>query len=80
MTDQQKRTRAVNDIGLGMAGIGNERLRDFRVYEESGSVQVWVEVAASPPAELLQYLTPEEAMAFSKAFERCAIAALKNRA
>ena len=80
MTETQKRTRTVNDIGLGMAGMPREKMVDFRVYEESGSIQVWCEIAPGSPSEILQYLTPEEAMAFSKAFERCAIAALKNRA
>jgi hypothetical protein len=81
MTETQKRTRTVNDIGLGMAGIGKERMLDFLVYEEGGRVFVKFEFEPeNSPSELLQYLTPEEAMAFSKAFERCAIAALKNRA
>ena len=80
MSEQQKRTRAVNDIGLGMAAIGNERMRDFILYEESGSVIVRCDCHTDGIDEITQYLTPEEAMAFSKAFERCAIAALKNRA
>ena len=77
------RIRRVNDIGLGMAGISPERLMDLRIYAESGTVIVGVVVgehAESSPFEAIQYLTPQEAMAFAKAFERCAIAALKDSA
>lgn len=76
MTD--RRTRILNDIGLGLAGAENEKLKDLRVYVESGSVQVWSE--HKDGSEAMQYLTPIEAMAFAKAFERCAIAALKETA
>lgn len=72
-----RRTSPVNDICLRMFGRGGERMKDFRVYEEGGSVLVCVECEAT--RDLLQYLSPEDAMAFAKAFERCAIAALKNR-
>lgn len=77
------RVRRVNEVGAGKAGIGYERLKDFRVYPESGKVQVWIEVRDFPSRggdviEVLQYLTAEEAMAFAKAFERCAIQALKD--
>ena len=77
-----KRTRRINDIGIGMAGIGDELVKDFRVYSESGSVQVWIELFDrswnGTIHEAMQYLTPEEAMRFAKAFERCAIQALKE--
>lgn len=73
-----KRTRIVNDIGLGLAGADNEKLKDLRVYVEAGRVQVWSE--HKDGSEAMQYLTPVEAMAFAKAFERCAIAALKDEA
>lgn len=46
-------------------------------------MQVWSEVVGMGhfgTVEALQYLTPEEAMEFAKAFERCAIQALKNGA
>ena len=79
------RTRRVNEIGAGKVGVANERMRDFRVYVENGSVQIWVEVSDYPSRggdsiEVMQYLTAEEAMFFAKAFERCAIEALKNGA
>jgi hypothetical protein len=76
-----KRTRVINDIGIGFVGVGNERMHDIRVYAEGGSVLIWAEVEGSwvldGTAEGLQYLTPSEAMAFSRAFRRCAIAALE---
>jgi hypothetical protein len=79
------RTRRVNDIGAGKAGVGNERMRDFRVYVEDGLVRVWVEVAdfasrGDTSVEVMQYLTADEAMFFAKAFERCAIEALRQGA
>lgn len=74
MTD---RIRTLNDIGIGFSGVGKERLRDLRVYEEGGLVQVWFEARGT---ETLLYMQPEEAMSFAKAFERCAIQALKNGA
>jgi hypothetical protein len=73
-------TRTINEIGCGLFGVGTERMKDFRVYEEGGAVQVWVDHEEGGVTNLLQYLTPIEAMAFAKAFERCAIAALKNSA
>jgi len=82
-----KRTRPINDCGIGYAGIENEKMRDIRIYHENGRVQIWVEVAGYntftsdlPPYEALQYLNPIEAMAFSKALARCAIEALKDSA
>ncbi len=82
-----ERTRVINDIGLGFRGVDGELVRDIRVYPESGSVQIWMEVCergcnpTSPGRthEAMQYLSPEEAMAFAKAFERCAIQALRDR-
>ena len=72
------RTRVVNDIGLGMTGFGDERMADIRVYHEDGRVQVWVETDGSGITEVMQYLTADEAMAFSRAFRRCAIAAMEH--
>ena len=70
-----KRLRVVNDIGCGLSGAPGNFIKDFRVYEESGSVQVWFE---TEQREYLQYLSASEAMAFAAAFERCAIAALRS--
>lgn len=79
-----KRTRQINDRGIGYAGIDKELIRDIRVYDEGDRVQVWVEVMArgssGETTEAMQYLTAQEAMAFAKAFERCAIQALKEAA
>lgn len=85
----ERKTYPVNETGLGISGLPNERMREFRIIEESGSVQIWVEVELpfkrSPidPSEVrsmdfLQYLTPKQAMEFAKAFERCAVQALKH--
>jgi hypothetical protein len=72
-------TRVVNDIGCGLLAPGAaDHVRGLRVFEEGGSVQVWVETDSAGINDVLQYLTPAEAMVFAKAFERCAIAALKN--
>lgn len=70
--------RVVNDHGIGLAGADRNHMQDLRVYAEGGSVQVWVEVRAGAPSEVMQYLTPQEAMAFAKAFERAAIEALRQ--
>jgi hypothetical protein len=83
-----KRTRVVNGLGIGYAGLEGERVRDIRIYNEGGAVQFWVEVAgfglmnneAEIAYEAMQYLTPEEAMAVAKALERCAIQALRETA
>lgn len=77
------RTRPVNDIGIGFAGLDNERAADIRVYVQSGTVIVELDVRGmddqfSDVRHGLQYLTAAEAMAFAKAFERCAIQALKD--
>ncbi len=44
---------------------------------EGGQVHVWIKINGERIDELLVYLDPKEAMAFAKAFERCAIEALK---
>jgi hypothetical protein len=72
-----RKVESCNGIGAHFAGVGNERMKALRVFEESGSVHVAVNIDGS---EGLQYLDPMQAMAFAKAFERCAIAALKNLA
>lgn len=74
MTD---RLRTINDIGIGFKGAGNEHVRDIRVYPEGGIVQVWIEARGQ---ESMAYMTADEAMSFAKAFERCAIQALKDGA
>ena len=71
------RLRFVNDTGLGLLGTEKEKVKDLRVYEENGSIQIWIETA---DIEVMQYLTPQEAMTFALAFERLATIALKKRA
>lgn len=75
MSDRKVET--CNDIGAIFHGIERERMKRFAVYEERGTVYVTVEI---DDRDALQYLDPLQAMAFAKAFEHCAIAALKNRA
>jgi hypothetical protein len=79
------RVTPINDIGARILGINEEPVRDFGVYTEGGCVIVMVEVAERGkgyPAshEAIQYLIPADAMKFAKAFERCAIVALKESA
>jgi len=79
----ERTTRVLNEIGIGLAAANStEFVRDIRVYEEGGSVQIWfeIELPRTGNREFLQYLTPTQAMAFAKAFERCAIEALKKSA
>ena len=71
----KNRTRAINDIGIGFAGSPGEYIRDIRIYDEIGIVRISVEMAEQ---EFVQCLSPLEAMAFAKALERCAAAALKS--
>lgn len=79
MSENQRRTRNINNVGIAMAGLANEKLEDIMIYPESGMVQLWVKISTQRGREeVLQYLTAEQAMQFSKAFERCAIAALKE--
>lgn len=75
------RTQVIENGLFFKAETSLEKLVIVRVLEESGRVQLWVELAPScgcSQNEVVQYLTATEAMAFGKAFERCAIAALKN--
>lgn len=76
------RVHVLSGIGAHMPGIEKEKMKDISVLVESGSVHVWVKIQERDDVvvEALQYLTAEEAMSFAKAFERCAIQALKDRA
>ena len=86
----------VNDHGVRIRpGSDAEWLRDVRVYAESGSVQLWVEVATPrgysahilPPGknladgtlEALQYLTPRQAVSVGLGFLRSAWHAWRHR-
>jgi hypothetical protein len=71
------RIREINGIGIGFAGTEAEKVRDIRIYPENSTVLMLIEMNGQ---DGLQYLTPQEAMSFAKAFERCAIAALKDGA
>jgi len=53
------------------------KVQRITVHPESDTVQVWIKTLTE---EVLVYLDPEEAMAFSNAFARCAIQALKEKA
>lgn len=75
--------RVINDIGIGFKGDEKDLIRDIRIYEESGSVQFWVEVKdrrSENTMEALQYLSAQQAMDFANALKRCAIRALENSA
>lgn len=69
----------VNDIGLRIAS--ECRLPEIKFYVESGRVLFWAttkDISSSKEVEAMQYLTPENAMKFAKAMEKCAIKALKE--
>lgn len=73
--------RVINDIGIGFRGGKEDWIQDIRIYEESGSVQFWVEVKdrrSENTMEALQYLSAQQAMAFANALKRCAIRAMEN--
>ena len=79
----EKRTYVCNEIGVAWHNDADRvRIKDIKVYQENGTVLVWIGIDLHGGVlgidEVLAYLTPEEAMTFSKAFERCAIAALKE--
>ena len=86
MMPDKSRVTPLNDIGAHILGIDEELVRYFGVCTEGGSVLVKVKVAergyplANKIHEAIQYLTPADAMKFAKAFERCAIEALKESA
>ena len=69
------RLQKVNEIGLRFLSLETEKLQNFYIYPEGGQVLVWAQINDK---EAMQYMKPHEAMAFAKAFERCAIQALKD--
>ena len=70
----ERKTRRVNGHGLGIAARhSGEWVKDFRVYSEGGDVQVWVD--AGRPGEIMQWLTPKQALQFALAFARSAVVA-----
>ncbi len=71
------RLRIVNDTGLGLKGAEKDRVQDIRLFEESGSIQLWFE---TKDTQMFQYLTAEEAMAFAVVLERLAIVVFKKNA
>lgn len=72
-----RQTRVINDNGIGMIGAENDRVKDIRIYEENGTIQVWVEIEQQTA---LQYLSPDQAMQFSVVLERLAQIALRKSA
>lgn len=64
-------TQTSNGALIFQSAVPNEKIQIVRVYHENGTVMLGIN------DEMLQYLTPIEAMAFSKAFKRVAIAALE---
>jgi hypothetical protein len=75
-----RRTKPCNVIGISLVGKPNERLHRLVVYQDSDTVIVDARVVSPRDqaiVEAIQYLTPIEAMAFARAFERCAVAALR---
>lgn len=67
--------------GLVFSGDPCERIEIIKIQVCHGRVEVWIKVNNGGAIdELVQYLGPTEAMAFSSAFRRAAIAALEQEA
>lgn len=64
----------INDTGIALYGALGEHIKSLKAYVESSSVQIWVEIG---DREYMQYLTPAEAMALSRALDRLAVQALR---
>lgn len=80
---QRMPNRALSDDngGVYFPGLKGDRVKAIRISQDGGVVSVWFEFYLPDGRgeyEALQYLNPVEAMAFAKAFERCAIQALKE--
>ena len=76
----------INKIGLMWEDDAEMvHVKFLRVDQQSGTVELWIGLnkhtgrgAPDSIDELVVYLTPQEAMAFGKAFSRCAIAAFRE--
>lgn len=68
--------RVINSTGVSLLGDKEDRIKDLRVYLESGTVQFWVELADGQ--QYLQYMTALEAMTFAQTFDRLAVEALRE--
>lgn len=68
--------------GVDLASLAPvENIQRIRVQQENGAVTIWVTLGPKYQSridELVQYLSPSEAMALAKGLERCAIAALRE--
>lgn len=73
----ENRTERRDDGGLFLQASEDQRMRKIWVHPDGCRVVLQIE-AVNCPNDPAQYLTPVEAMAFARAFERCAIQALKD--
>lgn len=75
-------TRPSANIGLRISGAAGDNMRDFMVWHEGREVMVRAEVVRrnGQVVGANRRLEPHQALAFAKAFERCAVAALKESA
>jgi hypothetical protein len=75
--------RRINGHGIGIKSTEvRERLREVRIYAEHGSVQIHVEArpqGGAPVIEVMQYLTPRQAIAVAFGLFRSAWVASRRR-
>lgn len=67
-----------NETGLAMYGAPSDKVKSIKVFEENGSVQLWVEFSSGQ--EAFQYLSADEAAALSLVLERLSVRCLKAKA
>lgn len=65
----------VNDTGIALYGAPGDKIKSIKAYVENSNVQIWVEF--SNGNEAMQYLTPVDAMALSRALDRLSVEALR---
>lgn len=74
------RTEIFNGTGLLLYGGPDHRMKEIKIYQDKTTIYIETTIRLFNNEEkmALQYISPSEAMAFAKAFERCAIAAFKE--
>jgi hypothetical protein len=76
----QRTLTSLPEGGAVLRGAEGEHVRELSVTLEGAQIEIWIKVTKlGEPAEFVQYLTPEQAMSFSKAFRRLAIEAFEKQ-
>ena len=72
----------VNESGFSLKDDDpNVYVKELKAYEESGAVLFWISIRGKKDEEeIMQYLTPEEAMKIAASLRNCAIQALEKLA